>query len=313
MKYILVTGVAGFIGSKVAECLIKDGYNVVGIDNLSTGKLSVVPAEVFFIESDACANDLQEKLDPFHFDAILHIAGQSSAEVSYSDPVYDLKSNVESTLFLLNYAVIKNIKNFVYASSATVYGAQANPILLSEEVTPDPISFYAVGKLASERYLKLFTNEYGISTVALRLFNVYGPGQNLDNSNQGMASIFLAQAIRDKKFLVKGSANRFRDFVYIDDVVDVFIKSMLIKEPASHIYNVSTGIKTTVGELLEYIRINLPFDIEIEFKGSTRGDITGQSGSFDKLKKDLQMPNMVTFGVGIKRMVDWALSVEKND
>mgnify|MGYP000438582741 FL=1 len=311
MKYILVTGVAGFIGSKVAERLIKDGYNVVGIDNLSTGKLSVVPAEVFFIESDACANDLQEKLEPFHFDAILHIAGQSSAEVSYSDPVYDLKSNVESTLFLLNYAVIKNIKNFVYASSATVYGAQANPIFLSEEVTPDPISFYAVGKLASERYLKLFTNEYGISTVALRLFNVYGPGQNLDNSNQGMASIFLAQAIRDKKFLVKGSANRFRDFVYIDDVVDVFIKSMLIKETTSHIYNVSTGIKTTVGELLEYIRINLPFDIEIEFKGSTRGDITGQSGSFDKLKKDLQMFNMVTFGVGIKRMVDWALSVEK--
>lgn len=251
MKYILLTGVAGFIGSNVAARLIKDGYKVVGIDNLSTGKISEVSPEVIFIESDASALSLQQQLDSFEFDSILHIAGQSSAEVSYSDPIYDLKSNVESTLFLLNYAVSRNIKNFVYASSATIYGQQADPIFLSEEAVPNPISFYAIGKLASERYLKLFTNEYGISTVVLRLFNVYGPGQNLDNLDQGMASIFLAQAIRNKKILVKGSPDRFRDFVYIDDVVNVFMKALSSREPVSKIYNVSTGIKTSVSELID--------------------------------------------------------------
>lgn len=311
MKYILVTGVAGFIGSNVALRLIKEGYEVVGIDNLSTGKVSEVPPEVIFIESDASADSLQQKLDSFQFDSILHIAGQSSADVSYSDPIYDLKSNVESTLFLLNYAVSKNIKNFVYASSATIYGKQDNPISLSEEVSPDPISFYAVGKLSSERYLKLFTNEYDISTVVLRLFNVYGPGQNLDNLDQGMASIFLAQGIRDKKILVKGSPDRFRDFVYIDDVVNVFIKALHTREPVSQIYNVSTGIKTTVSEVIDHIRNNLPFDVTVEFEGSTRGDLVGQSGSFEKLKKDFQMPHMVPFSIGIKRMVKWALNSER--
>ena len=213
-------------------------------------------------------------------------------------------------LFLLNYAVSRNIKNFVYASSATIYGKQVDPISLSEETTPNPISFYAVGKLASERYLQLFTSEYGISTITLRLFNVYGPGQNLDNLDQGMASIFLAQSIRDKKILVKGSPDRFRDFVYIDDVVNVFIKALHITEPVSHIYNVSTGIKTTVGEVIEHIKNNLPFDVKVEFKGSTRGDLIGQSGSFYKLKKDFQMSDMVSFGIGIKRMIEWALNSE---
>jgi UDP-glucose 4-epimerase len=312
MKYILVTGVAGFIGSSVALRLIKEGYRVVGVDNLSTGKISKIPPEVIFVESDASANSLKQKLDPFKFDSILHIAGQSSAEVSYSDPIYDLKSNVESTLFLLNYAVSKNIKNFVYASSSTVYGTQVNPISLSEEAVPDPISFYAVGKLASERYLELFAKEYGISTVALRLFNVYGPGQNLDNLEQGMASIFLAQGIRDKKILVKGSPDRFRDFVYIDDVVNVFIKALHATEPVSHIYNVSTGIKTSVSEVIEHIKSNLPFEVKVEFKGVTRGDLIGQSGSFDKLKKDFQMSDFVPFEIGIKRMVDWGLSVEND-
>lgn len=314
MKHILLTGVAGFIGSNVAARLIKDGYKVVGIDNLSTGKISEVSPEVIFIESDASALSLQQQLDSFEFDSILHIAGQSSAEVSYSDPIYDLKSNVESTLFLLNYAVSRNIKNFVYASSATIYGQQDDPIFLSEEAAPNPISFYAIGKLASERYLKLFTNEYDISTVVLRLFNVYGPGQNLDNLDQGMASIFLAQAIRDKKILVKGSPDRFRDFVYIDDVVNVFMKALNIREPVSKIYNVSTGIKTSVSELIDQIKNNLPFDVKVEFKGSTRGDLIGQSGSFDKLRKDFQISDMVSFAIGMKKMVEWALvSEKKND
>jgi UDP-glucose 4-epimerase len=160
--------------------------------------------------------------------------------------------------------------------------------------------------------LELFAKEYGISTVALRLFNVYGPGQNLDNLEQGMASIFLAQGIRDKKILVKGSPDRFRDFVYIDDVVNVFIKALHATEPVSHIYNVSTGIKTSVSEVIEHIKSNLPFEVKVEFKGVTRGDLIGQSGSFDKLKKDFQMSDFVPFEIGIKRMVDWGLSVEND-
>lgn len=306
MKTVLVTGVAGFIGSKVADELISQGYRVVGVDNLSTGRIEVVPSGVIFIEKDTFSPDLIEKISSFEFEAIFHIAGQSSAEVSYKNPVYDMKSNVESTLLLLNFCVEKNIQHFIFASSATVYGEQENPLSLTEDIRPEPVSFYAIGKLASERYLRLYSKEYGVTTTALRLFNVYGPGQNLENLDQGMVSIFLAQALKNKHILVKGDSNRFRDFVFIDDVVGVFVESLSFKKGTNNIFNVCTSVKTTVLEVIDNIQANIGENLPVEYKGATRGDIKGQTGSNEKMVNYFKTTKLTPFNEGMKKMILWA-------
>lgn len=306
MKKILVTGVAGFIGSKVAATLLDEDFSVVGIDNLSTGKLSAVPEGVIFIEGDAFSPDLEHRLGDYDFEAVVHLAGQSSAEISFSDPVYDLRSNAESTLVLLDYCVKNAVNKFIFASSATVYGDQSVRTALDEELTPNPVSFYAVGKLASERYLELYAKEFGLTTTALRLFNVFGPGQNLANLNQGMVSIFLAQALKQKHVLVKGSADRFRDFVYIDDVVRVFMSALERDNKQFNLCNVCSGQKVTVGEIVAGIRANLPYDVSVEYRGSTRGDIFGQVGCNATLLSEFSLPEFLSFDEGLKRMIAWA-------
>ena len=313
MKTVLVTGVAGFIGSKVADELINQGYRVVGVDNLSTGRIEVVPSGVIFIEKDTFSLDLIDEISRYEIEAIFHIAGQSSAEVSYKNPVYDMKSNVESTLLLLNFCVEKNIQHFIFASSATVYGEQESPLLLTEDIRPEPVSFYAIGKLASERYLKLYSKEYGITTTALRLFNVYGPGQNLENLDQGMVSIFLAQALRNKRVLVKGDSNRFRDFVFIDDVVKIFVETLGLKKGSNNIFNVCTGVKTTVLEVIDNIKLNIGENLPVEYKGATRGDIKGQTGSNEKMINYFEIGKLTSFNEGMEKMVLWAKDYYKHE
>lgn len=305
-RCVLVTGVAGFIGAAVAKELLLRGYFVAGVDNLFTGKLENIPDEVDFIELDASSVELEKRLETYNFEAILHIAGQSSADVSYTDPIYDLNANVTSTLNLLQLAVKKNIKKFVFASSATVYGEQENPLLLNEEQTVKPVSFYAVGKLASEQYLKLYSREYGITTTSLRLFNVYGPGQNLDNLNQGMASIYLAQALKEKQIHVKGSGDRFRDFVYIDDVVQAFISTLESNKKLNNIINVCTGKSTTVNNVCELIEDQLKLSKPTQFSGSTRGDIHGQTGDPTRLLECSLVENLTSFSDGMLKMIEWA-------
>ena len=204
MKNILITGVAGFIGSKIAECLIHQGFSITGIDNLKTGCIENIPEGVNFINGD-CANQeiFQKKtFQGVNFHTIIHFAGQSSGEISFDDPIQDLSDNCVSTLNLLQLARKISCKRFIYASSMSVYGeAQVEPV--DENHATKPLSMYAVGKLASENYLKIY-EQYGISSVSLRLFNTYGPGQNMSNFRQGMVSIYLAQALEKKVSLSKG-------------------------------------------------------------------------------------------------------------
>ena len=195
MNTYLVTGAAGFIGSFVARALLEQGHQVVTIDNLSTGKREVVPEGCIFIEGDDFDEAVIKQLDAYRFDAIIHIAGQSSGEISFEKPVYDLQTNAQSTLMLLNYARNTGCKDFIFASSMATYGDKEDP-LVSEETLATPKSFYAVGKLASENYMRIYSQMFGIKCTALRFFNVFGAGQNMDNLKQGMASIYLALALR---------------------------------------------------------------------------------------------------------------------
>ncbi len=311
MKVILVTGAAGFIGSAVAKKLLELGNKVITVDNLSTGKKECIPDGCEFIEGNDYDIETIKKLEKYSFDSMIHLAGQSSGEVSFEDPVYDLQTNTQSTIMLLNLALKTGCKEFIYASSMSVYGDHENP-LVNEKSIATPKSFYAVGKLSSEHYMRIYST-YGIKTTALRFFNVYGPGQNLDNLKQGMASIFLAQAIANKHILIKGSKGRFRDFIYIDDIVDSVLLSMGRENGKLYeSYNVCNGEKVTVEKIVETIKSNLPYIVSTEYGEGTPGDQNGIIGDYSKILKDLGWKGKMKFDEGIKEMIIWAKSSMKS-
>lgn len=304
---ILITGAAGFIGSKVAQKFNEIGFKTITIDNLSTGSVKNIPKSTIFIEGSCGEQEVIDKLDQYPIEGIIHIAGQSSGEVSFEDPAYDLESNTLSTILLLRYARLKGIKRFVFASTMSLYGDMST-LPVSEEAETLPKSFYACGKLASEHYLRIFS-EYNLETIALRLFNVYGPGQNMKNLKQGMLSIFLAQALNSSKIIVKGSGERFRDFVYIDDVVEAFRIAYFATYKSYNAYNVCSSKPIKVTQLIRKILAELKLDLPVEYFENTPGDQFGIYGSYTKIKTELGWSPQVEFDPGLKKMIQWC----KND
>lgn len=303
MKNYLVTGGAGFIGSCLSRDLLNEKQSVYIIDNLTTGYRENIPQGAIFIEGFCEDEKILSQLKGVCFDAIFHIAGQSSGEVSYDNPVLDMQANVQSTLVLIKFALENGCKNFIYASSMSVYG-DAAILPVNEQFETSPKSFYAVGKLASEHYLRVY-RQFGIKTIALRLFNVYGEGQNLTNLRQGMASIYLAQALRSGKILVKGSPERFRDFIHISEVVAAFKKAKEQSIP-SGIYNVCRGDKVTVAEILKLINSSLEKPVSIEFIEGTPGDQFGIYGSPIHFEKTFGLKSKISFSQGMTEMIAWA-------
>lgn len=305
MASYLVTGAAGFIGGAVAQNLLAAGHEVVVIDNLTTGFRGNVPIGAIFIEGHCQDEALYRSLPKREYAAIYHIAGQSSGEISFDNPIYDLQTNAQSTLLLLKLALKTGCRRFLYAGTMSIYGDQPDAPV-SESASTFPKSFYGVGKLASEHYLRIYT-QYGIDSVSLRLFNVYGPGQNMENLRQGMISIYLAQAIKNHHIHVKGSPDRFRDFVYIDDVVCAFQMSEANCIQGFSAYNVATGVKTRVFEVVEAIRCRLPFDVTVEFEGATPGDQFGIVADCAKIAEDIGWKAQIQMAEGLDSMVGWAL------
>ena len=304
MKKYLVTGAAGFIGSAIAKMLLKNGHQVWTIDNLSTGKETNLPDGIRFVLGNCQDESSIKALEKTQFDAILHFAGQSSGEISFQNPIYDLESNTKSTLNLINYALKVGCRRFIYASSMSVYGA-VNDEPISESIPLKPLSFYGVGKLASEAYLRIYM-EKGLLPTVLRLFNVYGPGQNLGNMRQGMVSIYLAQMLQSGRVCVKGSGERFRDFIYVDDVVDIACKMLDCQKSYGEIINVGTGKKTTVNHLLSQLIGCWEKEIPVTYTDSTPGD---QSGTFADVSKCMNLLGgfePINIEEGLIKMVDWA-------
>ena len=312
MGNYLVTGAAGFIGAALAEKLLERGDNVVTIDNLSTGVREHIPSGVEFIEGNTYDPAVIAQLNNRKFDAIYHIAGQSGGVTCWENPVYDLNANVTSTLLLLDYAKKTDCKTFIYASSMSVYGDE-NPCPVREDDEIKPKTFYAVGKNASEHYMRIYSAEYGIKCTALRLNNTYGPGQNMENLLQGMASIFLAQAIKEQHILVMGDKNRYRDFVYIDDTVNAFLLAEKGEEKELYnYYTTCTNTKTTCGQLVELIQSLLPYEVTVEYKGRTQGDQFGIFCSYENIFNALVWEPKTKLAEGMKIMTEWARD-EMND
>jgi UDP-glucose 4-epimerase len=303
---VLVTGAGGLIGSAVSKRLLQQGFNVTTIDNFSTGFHHNIPKEVTVIEGDVQDREVISKLSQKGFAAILHIAGQSSGEVSFDDPIYDIQTNAQSTLMLLEYARKTGCMEFIYASTMSVYGdSQNQPVSESHPTLPQ--SFYAIGKLASENYLRLHSLA-GMSTTALRLFNVYGPGQNMENLRQGMISIFVAQALETKKIIVKGSAERFRDHVHVDDAAEAFLACLSSpgEKGGNRVINIGSGTKVTVEELLRIISKQFNFEIAVEFNESTLGDMHGIFSDSSLARDILGWQAKIPLEEGIKGMIEWA-------
>ena len=308
MGTYLVTGAAGFIGAAVAKRLVAEGHRVITIDNLSTGCRNNIPEGVEFFEDDCRNAAVYSRIPQERYDAILHIAGQSSGEISFDDPIYDLETNTASTLYLINFAIKVGCKRFVYASTMSVYGI-TDDAPVAETAPLKPQSFYGVGKIASEHYLRL-SQKMGILPTSLRLFNVYGPGQNLENLRQGMISIYLAQMIKDNKVVVKGDLERFRDFVYIDDVVESFMICLRNKKTEGKILNVGTGVKTTVRDLLN-LMMSINREMPLETEASTPGDVFGVRANIECFKSIAGFEPKVQLKEGLQEMFRWALNLMK--
>ena len=300
MRTVLITGVAGFIAAHVARRFLAEGYRVVGIDDLSSGREENVPAGIDFVRGDLARAETLQRL-PGGYRAILHLAGQSSGEISFDDPVADLSKNVVSTLNVIRHGLATGAERLVYASSMSVYG-QVPDRPIDETHEPRPLSCYGVGKRAAEGYLAVYARQ--LPSIALRMFNVYGPGQDLSNLRQGMVSIYVAQALADGRIEVKGSPDRFRDFIYIDDVVEAWWRAT-VRPQVTAVLNVGTGVRTTVGELLDKVCAAVP-GADFVVRGGTPGDQTGIYADASRMRATLGLDRMMPLDEGLARFVSWA-------
>jgi UDP-glucose 4-epimerase len=267
-KFCLVTGAAGFIGSRVCQGLAQEGFQVIAVDDLSIGRSENVSPEIELVEGDISDPGIVAKL-PVKLDYVLHLAGQSSGEDSFRDPENDAKRNYISTIAAARIALATGAKKIIHASSMSIYGLGGlHNTPFEESIVGNPISNYGTSKLAAEQFLALNTK---LRSVSLRMFNVYGPGQDLSRLSQGMVSIYLAQALRDGRIVVKGSLDRVRDFVFIEDVVECWIKILEANTENHENINLGSGRPTKVSELLTAIN-SLVGRVPIEVANGTPGD-----------------------------------------
>jgi len=304
--HALVTGGAGFIGSHLANKLLAQGAKVTIVDNLSTGLENNLPTKSNFILLDLTNNNFFIKL-PKTITHVFHLAAQSSGEISFENPRYDIDINAVSTLELLKWSLNNNVKKFVYTSSMNVYGFVKDE-LIDERQPTSPESFYAIGKIASENYIKIFS-DLGLNATVLRLFNVYGPGQNLNNLKQGMLSIYIAYILKNEPVIVKGSLDRFRDFVFIDDVISSIIKTIDYKKTYD-LFNICTGVKTTVEDVINNIfeAFNVPNHQIIVEKGTPR-DQFGIYGNANKARELLRWEYKTDLENGLNQLNNFINSV----
>ena len=277
---ILITGGAGFIGTALAVKLSKK-YNVDVFDLESKINTLNKVENVNYFNVDVSNYNQVETFIEKEYTYIFHLASQTSGLISHEQPELDVDTNVKGTLNICRFAQeIGNVK-LIFTSSMAVYGDSELP--LCEKFEPNPKSNYGVSKLSAEKYIKLFSNR-GIEYTIFRLFNVYGPGQDLENMKQGMLSIFVTQAIKNKKIDVTGSLERYRDFIYIDDIVNALTLAIEDKDRTlNEIFNVGCGIKTTVKDLIGSISTSLDIELPVNNIGGILGDQFGTYSNCNKL------------------------------
>lgn len=293
-KTVLVTGGAGFIGHHLVNALVQDN-DVRVLDDLSTGRRGRVHDDAKFIEGDLL-EDVSEAVAGV--DVVFHEAAQISVPYSVDHPLHSHDVNVDGTLALLEAAREEDAR-VVGASSAAIYG---DPVALpvTEDHPKEPLSPYGLEKLAVDHYLRLFDDLYGLETVALRYFNVFGPGQTGEYA--GVISAFLDMAATGDPITVHGDGTQTRDFVHVDDVVDANLRAATT-EHVGEAFNVATGIETSVRELAETIRDVTGTTSDIVHVDPRDGDIDESQASIEKARELLGYEPTVGLRDGLERLV----------
>jgi len=272
MKKVLVTGGAGFIGLNLVNAYLKDGYEVVVVDNLSTGKIENIPTGVTFYEEDIRSQNFIEIVKKEKPDLINHHAAQIDVQYSIHQPVEDGSINILGTLNILEAArALKDEMDIslIYASSAAVYG---DPVYLGidEQHPIQPISLYGASKYAPESYMQIYRDLYGIPYSIFRYANVYGIGQD-PKGEGGVVSILVDKIVTDSTFTIHGDGEQTRDWIFVDDVVSANL--LASKQPTNTVCNISTHTKTSLLSLLEIAEEIIERKIETVYKEDRPGDI----------------------------------------
>ncbi|MCL5960443.1 MAG: SDR family oxidoreductase [Chloroflexi bacterium] len=306
MARYLVTGGAGFIGSNIARSLLDQGEEVVALDNLITGRmenLAGLNGRLTFIEGDVReAATVREAMDGVDF--VLHQAALPSVPRSISNPVLTTDINVGGTLNVLVAAREAGVKRLVCASSSSVYG-NSPKLPRHEEMTPDPASPYAVSKLAQELYCRVFHNLYGLQTVMLRYFNVFGPHQSPKSEYAAVIPKFIDLMLRGESPVVYGDGYQSRDFTYVDNVVSANILATRAPGVSGMVFNVGCGERYTLSELVNALNSILGTNIEPRFAPLRPGDVRESLADISRASSHLGYEAETSFLDGLARTVNW--------
>ena len=306
IKRVLVTGGAGFIGSHLVDALVDRGCSVRIIDNLSSGRMANIghhQSAVEFIEGDIRDLDLMRKM-AFGCDVIFHQAAIVSVPQTVADPILSSSVNDAGTLTVLEAARQEGVGRVVLASSCAVYGDDPQ-IPKHEKMALKPQSPYAVQKLTNELHAGLYAELYGLETVCLRYFNVFGPRQDPSSPYSGVISIFMTRAAASRKPVIYGDGSQYRDFIFVKDVVQANIRAALASHAGGEIFNVGTGHFVRITALWEMAAELAGVTLTPEYAARRDGDILESVADIRKASELLDFHPAYAFKEGLKITYDW--------
>jgi UDP-glucose 4-epimerase len=308
MATYLITGIAGFIGSALARGVLAQGDQVRGIDNLSTGKrenLSEIQDRIDFRVADLLDIEALNTVCR-GVDYVFHEAAIPSVPKSVLDPIGSNRANVDGTLNLLVAARDAKVKRVVYAASSSAYGD--TPTLPKREgMTPNPISPYAVAKLAGEQYMISFYRCYGLETVCLRYFNIFGPRQDPSSPYSGVLAKFTKQMLKGEPPTIFGDGSQSRDFTYIDNAVsaNLLASKAPADQVAGQVFNVATGRRVDLNQTCQILKQITGYNGEVKYEAERGGDIKHSLADLSQTEKHLGYKPLVDFEEGLRRTVEW--------
>jgi UDP-glucose 4-epimerase len=304
----LITGVAGFIGSSLARGLLERKHAVRGIDNLATGKTgNIADLEGRLDYRQASLLDGSALADACRgVDYVLHEAAIPSVPRSVADPIASNQANVDGTVNLLVAARDAKVKRVVYAASSSAYG-ETPTLPKREDMTPSPISPYAVAKLAGEMYMTSFYRCYGLETVSLRYFNVFGPHQDANSQYSAVLARFITSMLRGEAPTIYGDGEQSRDFTYIENVIQANLLAATVPADGvvGRVFNTATGQRTTLNQTFQLLQKLTGYKGDVKYEPARAGDIRHSLADISAAQKCLGYRVVVDFEEGLKRTVEW--------
>src|SRR6266568_6588812 len=314
MALYLITGIGGFIGSSLARALVGRGERVRGVDNFATGKrenLTDILGQIDFREASILDLDAMKSICN-GVDYVLHQAAIPSVPKSVLDPIANNQANVDGTVNVLVAARDAKVRRVVYAASSSAYG-DTPTLPKHEEMTPSPISPYAVAKLASEHYMTSFYRCYGLETVALRYFNIFGPRQDPSSPYSGVLAKFITQMLKGEQPTIFGDGTQSRDFTYVDNAVEANL--LACRAPASQVaggvFNIATGHRADLNQTFRLLKTLIGYPGNVEYAPERAGDVRHSLADISRAEKYLGYKPKIEFEDGLSRTIEWYRSQEK--